>query len=1172
MRVPVGWWDGLFPVGAANGTDDEEAPAQPRATVAAAGKQPLRGPRTFATPAPVGPRPRDGYSAGVPDRRCRWAYPRATYINIAPERASRRALTTFDPGTRVRLPKSSEWVTVRAAVAFDGGWRLFVAHDDGTLSEHEVTATTVVEQLCEDGGADSAAVLAGLWTAWMRSATQNALPAALASMPLVPYAHQSRAVYGSLLPQPLLRFLLADEPGTGKTIMAGLWIREAQRLGFVRRVLIVCPAHLISKWIADWERFFGGELRRITADTVREGALAIPQDVWVTSLELSAINHAVREAIRPDRAGWDAVVFDEAHRLTPTAVEYHRVGRMVSRDTPRALFMTATPHRGNEWLFRSLMHLVDPTVFPEVERVDAEQPQHALKPGPLHFLRRMKEELVDYDGRSPLFKPRHARNVNVALNVDEQTFYNEALDLVARYFPRTAVGLGQMVYGKRASSSLYALAETLRRRRDKMGTQNPADAAHDADREWADEAERDLAWVTHEQSESARDEKKAIGELLDRIDSTLADPDMPVSKWPRLVDECLRPNGILPGSDGQLVVFTEFADTADWLVRRFRGHGFTAERYSGRDTHSVRDGVRARFQACEFQVIVSTDAGNEGIDLQSAHVLVNWDIPWSLVRLEQRMGRIHRVGQTEKVELYNLVALGTREGDAHAQLLENLITAANELGGKMFDSLSLVGEIVFKEDRLGSPEEVLARTYSAETSDRTAAGRAIQAITAERFRIAHQLARQQEDELAAHFGDNDVTAASAALYAERLERINPHLVERFLARLAAAGLLQAESSALADEGLWLISAASLGALPKEFDAPPGNRALIATSGAAKRDAIKGGQAAAARAVSLGPAEPPFQALVTAVGDRLRPSLWQGGTVEDPTSVTDYDLVCFETKVIEGGGRRETCWSYLARVDDVGAKRVSWELLSNLRPAARPARALHPAHAADAATAATAAVAEDAAKRREGIHAWLASAGRQLERLPGELTDDIKDRSMRLATQQRLQRAVEGRLAVLRAAATIGVGEVRRIGWAHVVGTGVPQDPTEKDSEAIAMAHVTTVLRGDGWAVADRHSERPGPGYDLEARKGRLQRCVEVKGVWHSATSAGVSITGNELAKAAILGDDYWLYVIDQCCDGAGVLYAAYRNPAVVFANAAKDVPVLHIAGSELKAAKEAQAA
>ena len=161
-----------------------------------------------------------------------------------------------------------------------------------------------------------------------------------------PYPHQVAAVYEAMLPQVALRFLLADEPGTGKTIMAGLWLRESQRLGFVRRVIIVSPAHLVTKWQFDFERFFGGGLRRITADTIREDGLATPHDTWIVSLELAAMNQAVYEAIHPDRAGFDAVIFDEAHRLTPTAVRYHRVGTMLAHNARQALLMTATPHRG----------------------------------------------------------------------------------------------------------------------------------------------------------------------------------------------------------------------------------------------------------------------------------------------------------------------------------------------------------------------------------------------------------------------------------------------------------------------------------------------------------------------------------------------------------------------------------------------------------------------------------------------------------------------------------------------------------------------------------------------------------------------------------------------------------------------------------------------------------
>src|SRR5207248_1202849 len=191
-----------------------------------------------------------------------------------------------------------------------------------TLFRSEEAAAVVVLQ--PDAGADSARVLAGMWTRWMAAAALNARTTLLASSPLRPYAHQANAVYGAMLPQPFLRFLLADEPGTGKTIMAGLYLREMQRLGLVRRALVVVPAHLVTKWQEDFDRFFGGGLKRISAQTVQEGPLRPDQDTWITSLDLASVNPAVQEAIRSDRAGWDLVIIDEAHRLTPTAESFYR--------------------------------------------------------------------------------------------------------------------------------------------------------------------------------------------------------------------------------------------------------------------------------------------------------------------------------------------------------------------------------------------------------------------------------------------------------------------------------------------------------------------------------------------------------------------------------------------------------------------------------------------------------------------------------------------------------------------------------------------------------------------------------------------------------------------------------------------------------------------------------
>lgn len=1074
-------------------------------------------------------------------------------------------------GERVELPSRlglPGWVQVEMAQRGDDGWTLFVKTQAGVyqpvhLSEAEAAA---LPRLSEDGGGDGAQVLAGLWTAWMRSAGTRARSAALAASPLRPYAHQLNAVYGAMLPQPRLRFLLADEPGTGKTIMAGMYLREMQRLGFVQRALVVVPAHLVSKWQADFDRFFGGGLRRITATTVHEHALDTDHDLWIVSLDLAAVNPTVQDAIRPDLAGWDAVVFDEAHRLTPTAESYYRVGQLLAQASPRALLMTATPHRGREWLFRALLHLVDPDVFPPQPGPD--ELAVSVRPGRVHFLRRMKEQLVDFDGRTPLFHDRHAANHRVPLNSLEAAYYAEALEMVDRFFQPAAVPLASMVYGKRAASSLHALAETLRRRRDRMGTAMPAAAAYDADPDQEDPAAADEARVLVAESRSARQERRDIDALLARLDPLLADPDFPVSKWPRLVDASLAVNGIHPGNGEQAVVFTEYADTADWLVTRLRTAGFSAERYSGRDPHHGRDQVRERFARRDFQILVSTDAGNEGIDLQTAHVLVNWDIPWSLVRLEQRMGRIHRVGQTRDVELYNLVATDTREGDALHTLLTNFVTAANRLNGRLFDSLSLVAELNgLTDDRLGG---LLAAMFGGDPDAQDAARAAIAGVTDARLEAAARDAERQEDALRS---DVDVAAALAALHDDQLDRINPAIVEAYLTRLAAGGALRVAPHA-AGPGLYTVSPPGHTRLPVEFagpDTPAWGRAragpasaVVVTSGTALAAARAAG-ADVPDAVTLAPSDPAYRALVADAADRLRAATWRGGTLVDETSATDYDLFCFEAPLTEAGGRRASTWFTLVRVDAAGARPVRWETLANLSPDPRPAGPPHDGHALQADTAARAAATGEQTRRAHALDEWLATADRELRRLPDQLTDDITDRDARNRERARLTAAVAQRLIDLRQMSDVTVDTPIRIGWARVRAAAPPATETELDSEAVSMRHVADLLNGQGWAVADVHLE--GRGYDLHATRGRDQRLVEVKGVWEAASSHGVSMTGNEVLIATQHGPDYWLYVVDRCADGHGALYGAYPDPTRTFDGLLRDVAVVRLPGRALKAAR-----
>jgi hypothetical protein len=814
------------------------------------------------------------------------------------------------------------------------------------------------------------------------------------------------------------------------------------------------------------------------------------------------------------------------------------------------------------------MHLVDPEVYPEVGVDDGVSAP--IKPARMHFLRRMKEQLLDYDGKTKLFKGRHASNIAVSLSSIEAAYYGEALDLVDRYFPANAIPLAKVVYGKRAASSLWALAQTLRRRRAAMGTQTPAAAALAADPFDDDEAVADEARVVVEASKSAKAERSEIDALLARLDPLIRDPAMPVSKWAPLA-KSLTDNGILPGARDQAVIFSEYADTADWLVSRLRAEGYSSERYSGRDDHAAREAARVRFAQRGFQVLVSTDAGNEGIDLQTAHVLVNYDIPWSLVRLEQRMGRIHRIGQDRDVELVNLVAVDTREGEVLHVLLNNFVTAANRLEGKLFDSLSLVADLVNLD-----VEKLLADAY-ADDDRRAAALAAVRAVTAAQLEATARKANELEAELASTV---DVSSAVAALNNDLLTRINPAIVNAYLKRLAEAKIISLSPHGAGD-GLHALGLANHAPLPSSFD--PSARyegaalrssarptsCIIATSSAALSAARIAG-AKIPNAISLGPGEPAFRSLVELAAVELSPALFRGSTVLDTTSITDYDLVSFEATVSEAGGKRRSVWCCLVRVDAVGARGVRWEALANLKMSPTRTGPPHPSRIHDATAAAEQLAMQEQAIRSTALDAWLRMAERELARLPDAMTAAMKPHDRRIAERKRLEEMTSHRLNDLRAMAEVTVTGVRQVGWVHVSAGGTPIDPVQADSEMIAMRATTALLREDGWAVADVHTE--DRGYDLYATRGKSQRCVEVKGVWGKASSDGISMTSTEILIATQLATNYWLYVFAGCADGQGTLYAAYPDPVATFAGLVRDVSTTRVPGSALQAARERGAA
>lgn len=1068
-------------------------------------------------------------------------------------------MSEFEEGQRLRVSRPGVPAIVDVEMAQpdgQGGWQLFVkTAGDEYQRVHVPAGDDSVQPLLADGSADSARVIAGMWTQWMAAANHNARTTILAATTLKPYIHQANAVYGAMMPQPMLRFLLADEPGTGKTIMAGMYLREMQRLGLIRKAIIVAPAGLVSKWQADFDRFFGGGLRRITAETVHQHALDVDHDMWIVSLELASMNGNVQDALRPERAGWDVVVFDEAHRLTPTAPTLMRVGRLLSLGTPRALLMTATPHRGKEWFFRHLLHLVDPSVYPDpgmAEPRDGDDlPQ--LRPGEVHYLRRMKESLVHNDGETPLFKGRTAANIAVPLSAVEAEVYERALGMVDRFFPLQAQALARMVYGKRAASTLWAIRETLSRRASHMGetasvTVNPGVDPYDDDVVTAEDEFR----VTHAESESARAERKAIRELMDDIDKILASDYVP-SKWAGLIETVLAGNGIEPGNGQQAVVFTEYADSADWIERRLTEAGFTTRVYSGRLNTSERDAVREAFMRREYQIIVSTDAGNEGIDLQSAHVLANYDIPWSLVRLEQRMGRIHRVGQDRDVFLYNLVASDTREGETLLRLLNNFVTAANEMNGQLFDSLSLVAELGGVD-----MDSWLRALYGNDEAAKREAIAAADAVRAADLKSRAEAIRRLDDETAS---DVDTHAALTLMQGDLLERINPAIVAEYLNRLDAAGYLTVEPTAFGVDGILALQREE--GLPRSLaDHPSGGSVrsvVVATSGdvleEARRNVTVGG------ITILGPGEPAFTDLIDVTTAEFDPDLYQGSTANDVTSMTGYNLYAYSATFTESGGTKTTRWASLIRVDPDGTvRRVRWETLANLVPAAGVpgsaddlANDIARRHALEAAH-------EDEQRQQQARRSWYDRARRQLRALPTSLTQHLPH-DRRAEERARIKAGIDARLEKLEQLIDVSVSEPRLVGHLRVHGAAQPPTKEETNSEQIAIHAIKQRLNDLGYTVDDVQSD--GIGYDLRARKGPEQRLVEVKGVWHSATSDGIRMTGNEVLMATQHREDYWLYIVDDCANG-GTIIGTYRDPITTLGEHMVGEAVIRVPGRALK--------
>lgn len=574
-----------------------------------------------------------------------------------------------------------------------------------------------------------------------------------------PLPHQITAVYGEMLPRQPLRFLLADDPGAGKTIMAGLLMKELIARSDLERCLIVAPGSLVEQWQDELGEKFALEfdiLSREMVETSRSGNPFNDRNRLIARLDVLARNDDLQQKLMTS-AEWDLVICDEAHRMSATyfggEVKYtkrYQLGQKLGQVCRHLLLMSATPHNGKEEEFQLFMALLDGDRFEGRFRDGVHYADAA------DMMRRLtKEELLRFDGR-PLFPERRAYTAKFELSPEEAALYGAVTEYVRTEMNRVQrfagqddkrrnnVGFALQILQRRLASSPAAIYQSLKRRRERLESELAEARLLSRGAKPDPGASSISEEVLRNIDEFGQDEVEAIEELIS-TSATTAETVQQLqlevetlqrleamalavlrsgrdAKWTqldRILDHELMIDG--DGNRRKLIIFTEPKDTLNYLLEKVRarlGKPEAVDVIHGGVTREERRKIVDRFMHDrDLLVLIANDAAGEGVNLQRAHLMVNYDLPWNPNKIEQRFGRIHRIGQTEVCHLWNLVAADTREGEVYARLLEKLEAAREALGGRVYDVLGELFEGTALKDLLveaiqyGEQEEVRSRLF-----------------------------------------------------------------------------------------------------------------------------------------------------------------------------------------------------------------------------------------------------------------------------------------------------------------------------------------------------------------------------------------------------------------------------------------------------------------------------
>ena len=621
-----------------------------------------------------------------------------------------------------------------------------------------------------------------------------------------PLPHQLEAVYEYFMKLPSVRFLLADDAGAGKTIMAGLLIRELKLRGLADRTLIVCPANLTFQWQRELLEKFDQQFFVMRSSDIRNQFGLnqwLDQKQVVTSLDL-----AKRQDIMPslEQAHWDLVIIDEAHRMSASDESHkslrYRLGEKLRDSTDNILLLTATPHKGDPRNFTLFLQLLDQDAYADVTSIHRAMEQNQAP----FYLRRTKEAMVHFpelqaDGTwaaKPVFTERIPHTADFTIEGDELGLYEEVTDFVKRQSMRAydmgddrrarAVGFLMALYQRRLASSTHAMRRSLenRVRRLEDGLKQAQDLASQAPPDLPDlEDLEEMEDTDRERLERLLDAVTLAGnasEVNQEIDQLreLAGKAKSVeeaaneAKLNRL-NVILREEGFFDNQEQRLLIFTEFRDTLNYLIDRLKSWGFSTGQIHGgmnagsRDQPGTRLHTEQQFREGKIQVLVATEAAGEGINLQCCNILFNYDIPWNPNRLEQRMGRIHRYGQQLDCLIFNFVATNTIEGRVLQRLLDKLKEIRNALDDDAV--FNVVGEVL----PATQVERVLRDYYAGRLGQEDLEDRLLQNVDEDHFRSICQTALEG---LASRKLNLDLLVERRARAQEH--RIVPETIARFL--------------------------------------------------------------------------------------------------------------------------------------------------------------------------------------------------------------------------------------------------------------------------------------------------------------------------------------------------------------------------------------------------------